>query len=189
MMNKKGTTLAEVIISIALISVVLIFMVRLLIDLNNLENNTTYAKNNQINRAEILRYINNDLNNKVLTNIIDNSNENNLDVTFEFIDGTSSQISATNDTFYYRDSTEDYRVWDIEEGSIYVNRVNVYYSPDSKVEENKIYTLIIDIEIHTINEKNDVNNNNTLDDIIISYISNVEDFSNSLTCLGYDCQY
>ena len=35
MLNKKGTTLAEVIISIALISVVLVFMIRLLIDLHS----------------------------------------------------------------------------------------------------------------------------------------------------------
>ena len=36
MLNKKGTTLAEVIISIALISVGLVLMVSLLIDINNL---------------------------------------------------------------------------------------------------------------------------------------------------------
>ena len=35
MLNKKGTTLAEVVISIVLISVVLVFMIKLLIDLNN----------------------------------------------------------------------------------------------------------------------------------------------------------
>ena len=63
MLNKKGTSLAEVIISIALISVVLIFMIRLLIDLNNLETNTTYARDYQINRAVILSTIGNDLNN------------------------------------------------------------------------------------------------------------------------------
>ena len=62
MLNKKGTTLAEVIISIALISVVLVFMIRLLIDLNNMQTNTTYATGNQVNRAEILRMIGNDLN-------------------------------------------------------------------------------------------------------------------------------
>ena len=47
MLNKKGTSLIEVIISIALISIVLVFMIRLLIDLNNEENNNEYAVNNQ----------------------------------------------------------------------------------------------------------------------------------------------
>ena len=41
MFNKKGTTLMEVIISIALISIVLAFMIKLLVDLNNTESNNS----------------------------------------------------------------------------------------------------------------------------------------------------
>lgn len=187
MLNKKGTTLAEVIISIALISVVLVFMIKLLIDLSNLEKNTTYASNNQVNRAEILRMIGNDLNNKELASITDNSDANNLNITFSFTDGTFSSINTTNKLFTYTSSDNTLRRWTIQDGSIYVNRANVYYSADNKPENNKIYTLTIDIEIHTVNEKNDVKNNNTLDDIIISYMGNVEDFTTPLSCLGNDC--
>lgn len=187
MLNKKGTTLAEVIISIALISVVLVFMVRLLIDLNNLETNSTYAKGNQVNRAEILRVIGNDLNSKVLTNITDNSNASTLNITFGFSDGKSSTISATSDTLTYTNSDNELRRWTIEDGYIYVNQADVYYSADNKTEDNKIYTLTIDIEIHTINEENDIFNNNTLDDIIISYLGEVNDFTTPVTCLGNDC--
>ena len=46
-MNNKGSTLLELIISIALISVILVFMVRLLVDLNDSETNNKYAKKNQ----------------------------------------------------------------------------------------------------------------------------------------------
>ena len=54
--------------------------------------------------------------------------------------------------------------------------------------ETNIYTLTIDIEIHTVNERNDRNNNNTLDDILISYVGNSSDFTlDSLNCLGYAC--
>lgn len=183
MLNKKGTSLAEVIISIALISVVLIFMIRLLIDLNNLETNTTYARDNQINRAEILRTIGNDLNNKVLTSIVDNSDSETLNITFNFSDNTSSYLSTTSTLFSYIDSTgENVRRWEIAESSVYVNRANVYYSAD-----DKIFTLIIDIEVHTINEENDAENNNTLDDIMINYLGNVSDFTTPLTCLGTGC--
>ena len=59
-MNNKGSTLLELIISIALISVILVFMVRLLVDLNDSETNNKYAKKNQVIRAEILRTIEND---------------------------------------------------------------------------------------------------------------------------------
>ena len=88
MLNKKGTTLAEVIISIALISVVLVFMIRLLIDLNNMETNTNFASANQMTRAEIIRMIGNDLNDLELTQVIDTSTENNLSITFNFSNGT-----------------------------------------------------------------------------------------------------
>ena len=70
-LNKKGNTLIELVISIALMSVILISIVRLLVDLNNTNTNNVYAKNNQINRSEILRAIESDLNNKVLVNIND----------------------------------------------------------------------------------------------------------------------
>lgn len=55
-LNKKGNTLIELVISIALMSVILISIVRLLVDLNNTNTNNVYAKNNQINRSEILQY-------------------------------------------------------------------------------------------------------------------------------------
>ena len=77
-MNNKGSTLLELIISIALISVILVFMVRLLVDLNDSETNNKYAKKNQVIRAEILRTIENDLQNKILTDIRDNSTTSNL---------------------------------------------------------------------------------------------------------------
>ena len=51
-----------------------------------------------------------------------------------------------------------------------------------------IYTLIINIEIHSFNERNDINTNNTLDDITISYIGNSSDYTGvSRRCLGNNC--
>ena len=188
MLNKKGTTLAEVIISIALISVVLVFMVRLLVDLNNMESNTNYASSNQITRAEIIRMIGNDLNDLELTSISDASTPDNLNITFNFSNNTQSTIIATTNTFTYTDSLGNTRNWDITGGTIYPNKVNVYYSVDLKDEENKIFTLIIDIEIHNTNEDNDIDNNNTLDDIIISYLGDASLYTNPLTCLGADCE-
>lgn len=188
MLDKRGTTLAEVIISIVLISVVLVFMVRMLIDLNNIETNSTYANDNQMNRSEILRMIGNDLNEKVLVGINDtNSTSSVLNITFSFKDNTSSLLNATADKLTYTNSHGETRVWTMENCEIYVPRANVYYSPDYKSEDNRIYTLTIDIEIHTINEKNDVFNNNTLDDIIISYLGNAQDFTTPVTCLGNGC--
>ena len=74
-LNNKGNTLIELVISIALMSVVLVSMVRLLVDLNNTNTNSVYAKNNEVVRSEIIRAIETDLNNYKLSNINDLSNE------------------------------------------------------------------------------------------------------------------
>ena len=66
-LNNKGNTLIELIISIELMSVVLVSMVRLLVDLNNTNTNSVYAKNNEVVRSEIIRAIETDLNNYKLS--------------------------------------------------------------------------------------------------------------------------
>ena len=54
MLNNKGMSLMEILVSIILISVVLVFLFELLIDLKNESKNNDYASNNQINRMEII---------------------------------------------------------------------------------------------------------------------------------------
>ena len=188
-MNKKGTTLAELIISIALISVVLLFMIKLLIDLNDSETNNTYAKVNQINRAEILRMIGNDLNNKNIVSINDSgSNETKLVINIEFTDRTISTIEAEEKKIKYTDSDGKNRTWNIEGGTIYTKKANVYYMKDNNTSGKNYYSLSIDIEIHTTNEKNKLCNNNTLDDIIINYIGKLDDLvTTNINCLGATC--
>lgn len=185
-LNKKGSTLLELIISIALISVVLVFLMRLLVDLNNTETNNNYAKKNQINRAEIIRVVENDLNNNTITDInATESTEDNLKIQFKFKNGKTSVIKATKDKFTYTSSDESVRTWSIDGGTIYTGKANVMYAGDEL--NDGIYTLQIDIEVHTVNDKNKLGSNNLLDDILISYIGKHKDFDKNITCLGYDC--
>lgn len=187
--NKRGSTLLELVISIALISIILVFLMRLLVDLNNTETNNVYAKDNQINRAEILRMIENDLNSNTITNIDSTgSTSNNLKIKFTFKNNKTSIIDATENKFTYKSSSNSTRNWTIDGGKIYTKKANVSYSDDKINEVNKrIYTLQIDIEVHTTNDKNKFGNNNLLDDILISYIGKSQDFNKNITCLGYDC--
>ena len=60
-MNKKGFTMTELIVSIAIIAVVMIFLVNLLVDIRYDKKNELYDTKNQINRAEIIKTIQNDL--------------------------------------------------------------------------------------------------------------------------------
>lgn len=200
MFNKKGTTLMEVIISIALISIVLGFMIKLLVDLNNMESNNEYAKGNQINRAEITRTILDDIRAKEITRVTDiGSNENELVINFQFDDSSYSTIRCNSSEITYIPTSgeADIRKWTLNEGEIYVPSANVYYNRRVDEEGNfRIYTLTIDIEIHTPNDINNVTEknadelisyNNTLDDIIINYVGTLEIDINNVTCFGYAC--
>lgn len=181
----------ELIISIALISVILVFIMRLLVDLNNMETNNDYAKNNQLIRAEILRAIENDLNTKTIIDIDDNgSSRSNLVVNFTFKESSTSSISATENTLEYTNSKGELRRWTLEEGHIFTESAKVYFSPEVIGEEdltNRIYTMLIDIEIHTTNDKNTVGDNNPLDDILLNYIGKQLDYNKNITCLGDAC--
>lgn len=197
MLNKKGTTLAEVVISIVLISVVLVFMIKLLIDLNNTEANNEYAKSNQITRAEIIRVIENDLRGKSISSITDSSPNNaNLIINFNFKDNTSAQINCTENRLTYTSSQNTTRSWTMEEGSIYTSEAQVYWG----ISPNNLYVVTIDIEVHTPNDNNSaytyqdtsdgrrmVASNNTIDDFIISYVGEL-DIGFTQNCLGKACQ-
>lgn len=189
--NNKGTTLMEVVISIALISVVLVFMIRLLVDLNNTNSNNDYAKDNQINRAEIIKIIENDLNNKEITGITDNSSNDQLIIEFSFDDETST-ITATDKDLIYVNASGETRKWTMNDATIYVDEAKVYYWSDTKDNGDAFYSLEIDIEIHTNNDNNTVNKNNRLDDIIITHVGKTTNYNgllngNIIEYLGNDC--
>lgn len=191
-LNKKGNTLIELIISIALMSIVLVFLMHLLIDLNNTNTNNKFAKNNQINRTEIIKFIEQDLNKNTLTKIEDNSTSDTLIIKFLFKDNKESTITATNNTFTYENSENNKRLWTMKDATINTKKANVLYREgsyeDNGITNNVIYTLQIDIEIYTTNDLNKEKNNNLVDDILLSYYGKTSDFT-SLTksCLGYNC--
>lgn len=195
-LNNKGNTLIELIISIALMSVVLVSMVRLLVDLNNTNTNNVYAKNNEVVRSEIIRAIETDLNNYKLSNIVDKSSSNTLTFNLEFYVNNvkkSATIKATKDTFTYTNIDGKVRKWTMKDCEVYTDKANVIFS---KNENNNIFTLQIDIEVHTNNDKNTTGYNNLLDDILISYYGHISDlngaflntkYANTNSCLGKGC--
>lgn len=93
-LNNKGLSLIEILVSITLISTILVFLVQLL---NNLENETTnnnFAYDNQLNRAEIIKTIEDDLDNNNLIGISNNSHDN-INISFAFLDNLSATLTST----------------------------------------------------------------------------------------------
>lgn len=177
----------ELVISIVLISVVLIFLMRLLVDLNNTETNNSYAKDNQIIRSEVIRTIENDFNSSLLTGINDQSNSEALKVEFSFSDGTSF-LEVKENSVTYTTIDKKTRTWTIKDGTIYPNKasVNILKQIEEGSDEG-VYVLEINIEVHTSNDLNKLDSNNILDDITISYVGRYKRIEGNLSCLGYEC--
>lgn len=60
-MNNKGTTLVEVLVSVVLIAIVMIFIFNLLSDLKNEDYLSNYRTQDSLNRTELIHLVENDL--------------------------------------------------------------------------------------------------------------------------------
>ena len=183
-MNKKGTTIVELIISLALISVVLLFMMKLLIDINNSNINDSYAKNNQFNRVEIIKTIQNDLKNKRIVDVTHTNTSNSVTINFIFKDNTKSIITLRSDTItYYIESSNLTRRWEMKDCTVYLPIIQFDFLKDSRN-----FSFVLNIQIDTINDFNNELYNNHVDDITISYFGYSSDLNNDLNmCIGTGC--
>ena len=171
-MNKKGTSIIELIISIALLSIILSFMLKLLVDLNNVRTNSKFAKENQIIRSEIIRTIENDIKNKTITNITSTKNGNKLRLTFTFTSGSSILDIAPTELSYKKTDGKN-RKWTMEDCKLYTDKVYL-----NKIGSLNSCSFIMNIQVHTTNNENNSSRNNPLDDIQISYFSNTNEYCN-----------
>ena len=60
-LNNKGVTLIELLISVVLVSIIMGFMYKLLLDVTNMQTNDSFTSSNQLKRNEIIKTIQNDL--------------------------------------------------------------------------------------------------------------------------------
>ncbi len=91
--NSKGITLIELIMSIALISVVVLFLFRLIVDVRYNDNSIDFNRKNQQIRAMIVKTIQQDFLAKKLVRITDRtSNSEVFKIDFGYGDGTIAQL-------------------------------------------------------------------------------------------------
>ncbi len=160
MLNKKGMTLVEIIVSIGLISIVMIYLFNLLIDIQYESNHPSYAKDNMITRATIIKTIQKDLLDNELYKI-DTFHVNNS-VMFTFLtkentifgNMTVTENSITyNDETWLLDSNNEDEIYDIE-------NIKLNTSPTNTC----TYTLNVDSDGDGVCNYNcDTNKNGILD--------------------------
>lgn len=150
-MNKKGFTMTELIVSIAIIAVVMIFLVNLLVDIRYDKKNELYDTKNQINRAEIIKTIQNDLDGKIIKDITDTeidstdtgSDSNNLVVNIITDDNSNHIIKADSNHIYYKSNNKTTK-WSLEKNNdetyIKTSDVKLKVIKCSETEDSKLTT-------------------------------------------------
>ncbi len=187
-MNKRGITLVEFIVSIALISIVLLFLFNLLLDVQYSSKNGDFAIDNQLNRASILRNVMDDFNNLGLVGLSEgNQSENHLELIFHFQDGSEKKLQVEEKKIKYGDET-----WSMKSKNSHTTyQVRCipyeYISKDNTCNESECsdyFSIHFQIPV-IINNKNE----NIIDDLDFFYVGENNDISDNAfpekSFLGY----
>lgn len=188
-LNNKGVTIVELLVSLALLSVVLMFLYNLLSNVTFEKNTDFIANANQANRIDIINTIEHDLLNDNDISI----DESQTKVTRLVLKGTKNYvISITENTVAYYVNNDIQNTWKIKGGKLgEINCENTlggtttsdnatecksdsYNTPivctDNLNALDSIKITECTIPVYTTNVDNSKENNNTLDDITFSFI-------------------
>lgn len=189
---KKGFTMVELMVSIAIIAIVMVFLVRLLVDVKYDFTNELYNTSNQINRAEIIKTIQEDWLGKQLVDINDEKNnddielkgDNNITATISF-----SKDDDENEYIHYTSTEAKKYKWKIEKNNkeTFIKTKNIEVRVIKGQNMNNIepdlkdYLVEIDIPIIIDNSKLRIENDSRMDNIIlIFYNYSDSDFSSDI---------
>ena len=133
-MNKKGFTLIELMVSIALISIVMIFLFQLLNDLSYNANYPKYARTNQVNRAEIIKNIQAELlDNPIVRKPELHVESDNAYIIFDFASGelSRSRLTVKSDLISFDDKFS-FKMDSGNEGASYdYNHIKIEMFPET----------------------------------------------------------
>ena len=139
-MNKKGFTLMEIIVSVALLSIVMLLLFQLMIDLEYEDSHSSFAKDNQIKRSTIIKRVEKDLMDKGLSLVSLNKASDYATLTFKYSNNTDSSVVVYENKISYGGET-----WLLEsDGATYdFNNILITTYPN---DNNKLCSFILNKE-------------------------------------------
>lgn len=157
LMTKRGITILELLVSMAVISIVILLLIRVVFVLNNINNNDDYASKDEIARAEIIKNIESDFLKLKLKSVSINKENSKTKIIFTFLDTKKELLIKEKEIKY--------------DGIIYkLESKNAVYSLCPKYEflelDNNYYFINITIPVLI-----DGVNTKEFDDIDLSYLS------------------
>lgn len=175
-LDNKGITLVELIVSIALISIVIMFLFRLLVDVRYSDNTTDYNRDNQQKRATIIKYIQTDFLERKLIGLTDRTqNEGEFIVEFSYADHTTGRLTVLRDSIMYTNnlSTEKWLLEkETENTKLGINCVSYSTSLSNPIlkTEGEFFSVKLTIPV-IVNTKKQ----NYIDDLEFFYIGEKKD--------------
>lgn len=192
MKNKKGITLIELIISIALISIVVLFLFQLFLNVRYSDRRVDYARGNQQERAIILKTVQDDFLDYGLIGLTDSSStENTLNILFSYKDSKSGQLIVTSNSVTYTKANGETEKWFLEGEGLFYNIHCVTYTKNY-LEEGDFFSILFRIPLVASQRSA-----NIIDDLEFFYIGKKTDIHSAdfvdRTTLGYydtsTCEY
>lgn len=191
-LNNKGLTLVELLLSIVLIGIVLLFIFQLLVDLRGETDSNSYAYNNQLNRMDAIYKIEKDITNNHLSGIVNRSSGKKtiIDFNFSSLEGDKTTTLTiekragkflSGDAFYinYKDYDRNVNTWEMK--GVEIDNCfdyNYYFDNTSGNFYFKLNFYVYNKPYHDLNNKD---HNNVVDDIEINYVGNINDINKSIT--------
>ena len=172
MFNKKGITLVEIIISVGLISVVMLFLFNLLLDMEYEDRHSSYLKENQVNRATIIKTVQEDLMANSLENVTTTNNQDSTTINFDF-GSFATNLIVYKDKITYQDETWPLEANDNDEAYYDYQNISLKVFPENSSTSDCSYTLNVDSDGDGVCNYNcDTNGNGVLDGNETSTINN-----------------
>lgn len=103
-MNKKGVTILELLISITLVSIVILLLIKVIFSLDNINNDKSYASNDEISRTELIKNIESDFL-KLKLEGLEIRKEENITIKF-YYENTYKELKIAKDKITYNNETK-----------------------------------------------------------------------------------
>jgi len=154
-MNKKGMTLMEVLVSLILISIVMVFLVNLLSDLKSEDVISTKRNQDALTRASLINVIEGDLVNKSLVNFSSSCDQKPSDVVcYQFNYSDVTKYLYVNANFIAYGILNSMEKWDINYGTYDINNIAVYELNNIGGSYTPEYLLTIHIPVTGVDTTN-----------------------------------
>ena len=186
--SKKGLTLIELLVTLLLVSIIVVFIYRLILNLNNQTTNPEFAMSNQTIRTEIIRTIESDLVSHDIDKIllVYQDQDNNYNPSVYFYEQEKSGIVSILDeqAIQYKSFSGELQTWELIDCFVHFDSAEKGENSGIVINSNGIgnstSSVSLNIVVSNDNEHNSgitSPNNNLKDDILISYLGHSNNLS------------